>query len=176
MIVIREAPEIIIDIAEVLTMNDSSNEIVQVLQIMVDGFGQINRRLDKIDERLDKMDERLARMEVRQDKMDERLDRMEARQEKMDARLVRVEEHLEHMSIRQDKMADQLTELQCKQGLFELKTKNRFQKLQDGMDTVVQILTMNHLLPVQQPDKSTTPDHVAEADISADWNGESVIE
>lgn len=72
------------------------------------------------------MDERLAPINNRLDKIDNRLDVME---------------------VKQNKMSDQLTELQLSQKLFEMNTNKKLARLQDGMDTVEEILKLNELLP-----------------------------
>ena len=77
-------------------------------------------------EKLDKLIETVAQMNDRLDKIDSRLDVME---------------------VKQNKMSDQLTELQLSQKLFELNTNKKLARLQDGMDTVEEILKMNELIP-----------------------------
>ena len=44
-------------------------------------------------------------------------------------------------------MHEQLTELQLSQKLFELNTNKKLARLQDGLDTVEEILKMNELIP-----------------------------
>lgn len=73
-------------------------------------------------------------------KLDERLAPINSRLDKMDNRL-------EIMEIKQNKMHEQLTELQLSQKLFELNTNKKLARLQDGMDTVEEILKMNELIP-----------------------------
>lgn len=70
----------------------------------------------------------------------DRLDKMDDQFKKMDSRL-------EVMEIKQNKMHEQLTELQLAQKLFELNTNKKLARLQDGMDTVEEILKMNELIP-----------------------------
>ena len=54
---------------------------------------------------------------------------------------------LDVIEIKQNRMADQLTELQVSQKLFELNTNKKLARLQDGLDTVEEILKMNELIP-----------------------------
>ena len=83
--------------------------------------------LQAISDMMDKkLDERLAPINKRLDKIDNRLDVME---------------------VKQNKMHEQLTELQLSQKLFELNTNKKLARLQDGMDTVEEILKMNELIP-----------------------------
>ena len=83
--------------------------------------------LQAISDMMDKkLDERLAPINKRLDKIDNRLDVME---------------------VKQNKMHEQLTELQLSQKLIELNTNKKLARLQDGMDTVEEILKMNELIP-----------------------------
>ena len=91
-------------------------------------------------EKLNKLLETVVQMQGRFDKIDERLDKMDERLDKMDNRL-------EVMEVRQNKMHEQLTELQLSQKLFELNTNKKLARLQDGLDTVEEILKMNELIP-----------------------------
>ena len=69
------------------------------------------------------------------------------RLDKMDNRLDKMDNRLEVMEIKQNKMHEQLTELQLSQKLFELNTNKKLARLQDGMDTVEEILKINELIP-----------------------------
>lgn len=91
-------------------------------------------------EKLNKLLETVVQMQGRFDKIDERLDKMDERFDKMDNRI-------EVMEVKQNKMHEQLTELQLSQKLFELNTNKKLARLQDGLDTVEEILKMNELIP-----------------------------
>lgn len=56
-------------------------------------------------------------------------------------------DRLDIIELKQNKMSDQLTELQLSQKLFELNTNKKFARLQDGLDTVEEVLKMNELIP-----------------------------
>lgn len=70
----------------------------------------------------------------------DRLDRMDGRLDRMDGRL-------DVMEVRQNKMSEQLTELQVSQKIFELNANKKFARLQDGLDTVEEILKMHEMIP-----------------------------
>lgn len=59
----------------------------------------------------------------------------------------KIDNRLDVMEVKQNKMSDQLTELQLSQKLFEMNTNKKLARLQDGMDTVEEILKLNELLP-----------------------------
>ncbi len=62
-------------------------------------------------------------------------------------RLDKIDSRLDVIEVKQNKMSDQLTELQLSQRLFELNTNKKLARLQDGMDTVEEVLKMNEMLP-----------------------------
>ncbi len=62
-------------------------------------------------------------------------------------RLDKIDNRLNVMEVRQNKMSEQLTELQVSQKLFELNTNKKFARLQDGMDTIEEVLKMNEMIP-----------------------------
>lgn len=98
-------------------------------------------------EMFQKILEQLGKMDSRLDKVDSRLDHMDSRLDQMDTRLDKMDDHMKMMDVRQNKMHEQLTELQLSQKLFELNANKKFARLQDGMDTVEEILKMNELIP-----------------------------
>ena len=102
----------------------------------------ILNRLDKVDGQLDKLDGRLDKVEGRLDRVDERLDKVDERFDKVDNRL-------EMLEVWQKKTSGQVAELQVSQKLFELNTNKILARLQDGMDTIEEILKLNDLIPRQ---------------------------
>lgn len=85
--------------------------------------------------------------EMMDKKLDERLAPINSRLDKMDDRFDKIENRLNVMEVKQNKMHEQLTEIQLSQKLFELNTNKKLARLQDGMDTVEEILKMNELIP-----------------------------
>jgi len=61
--------------------------------------------------------------------------------------LDKMDNRLNVIELKQNKMSDQLTELQVSQKLFELNTNKKLARLQDGLDTVEEVLKMNELIP-----------------------------
>lgn len=76
-------------------------------------------RFDQVDKRFDQMDKRL-------DKMDERFDVLEYKQERMERKL---------------------NDLQLDVKILERDTRRHFQQLDDKVDTVIEVLKINHLVP-----------------------------
>lgn len=80
--------------------------------------------------------------------INQRLDAMDQRLDAMDCRFDRIESRLNVIEFKQDRMAEQLKEIDGRQKLFEVNANKRITRLQDGMDTIVEILRLNHLIPV----------------------------
>ena len=108
----------------------------------------INQRLDTMDRRFEAMDQRLDAMDRRFETIEQRLDAMDQRLDTMDKRFDRIENRLDVIEFKQDRMSEQLKEIDARQKLFEVHTNRKIAKLQDGMDTIVEILRLNNLVPV----------------------------
>lgn len=77
----------------------------------------------------------------------DRLDKIDSRLDKVDGRLDKMDNRLNVMEVKQNKMFEQLSEMEVAQKLFELNTNKKLARLQDGMDTIEEILKMNELMP-----------------------------
>lgn len=115
-------------------MSLTKEDLLAIADIMDQKLIPLNQRLDFMDQRLDAMDQRFDAMDQRLDTMDQRFDRIESR--------------LDVIEFKQDRMAEQLKEIDGREKLFEVNTNQKIKRLQDGMDTVVEILRMKHLIPV----------------------------
>ena len=69
------------------------------------------------------------------------------RLDKMDGQLDKIESKLEMLHVWQKKTAEHVAELKVMQELFELNTNKRFARLQDGLETMEEILKLNDLIP-----------------------------
>ena len=65
----------------------------------------------------------------------------------VNTRFDKLENRMEVMEVKQDKTQNQLAELQLSQKLFEMNTNKKLARLQDGLDTVEEILKMHELIP-----------------------------
>ena len=128
--------------------------IIDKIDKMDSHFGTIDRRLDAIDKRLDAMDERFDGIDRRLDAMDERFDGIDRRLDAMDeqfnvinGRLDRLESTVGHIKARQDRDSRKLTDLQLQIQVFERDVKRNFARVNDAIDTIVEILKLNGLIP-----------------------------
>ena len=78
------------------------------------------------------------------DLIDSKLDQ---KLEPINQRLDKVESKLETMHVWQKKNYERLEELQVSQKIFELNANKKLARLQDGMDTMEEILKLNDLIP-----------------------------
>ncbi len=79
----------------------------------------------------------------------ERLDRIDTRLEHMDERLDRADDNFRYLDIKLHKTNEKLENLDISFRFFAQNTKKDIAKLQDGMDTVTEILHMNQLIPTR---------------------------
>lgn len=77
----------------------------------------------------------------------EKVSNLETDMKTVNSRLDKMDSKLEMLEVWQKKTSDQVAELQVAQKLFELNTNKKFARLQDGMDTVEEILKLNDLIP-----------------------------
>lgn len=84
-------------------------------------------------EKLDKIIEAVSQMQDRLDKMDERFDKMDSR--------------FDILELKQDRTAKKLDDLQIDIAVTERKITRDIHELKDEMETVVEVLKMNELIP-----------------------------
>ena len=87
----------------------------------------MDRRFDGIDNRLDVMDERFDGIDKRLDKVDHRLDILEYKQERT---------------------SKKLDDLQIDVKILERDMKRDLHKLQDGMDTLIELMKINKIVHI----------------------------
>lgn len=103
---------------------------------------KLEQKLDqKLDEKLDqKFKKELAPIY-------ERLDHIDARLDHMDKRLDRADDNFKYLDVKLNKTIDKLESLDLSFRLFAQSTKKDIARLQDGMDTVTEVLRINKLIP-----------------------------
>ena len=117
-------------------------------------FDAVNERFDGIDRRLDAMDERFDGIDRRLDAMDERFDGIDKRFDAMDGQLAVINGRLDtlentvgYLKARQDRDSRKLNDLQLQMKIFERDTQRNFARLNDSIDTIVEVLKLNGLIP-----------------------------
>ena len=112
------------------------------------------QRLDKMDERLDGMDKRFETIDKRFEKIDERLDGMDKRFETINERLDGMDKRFEKLegtvsSIRAQQSRDsrKLSHLQLDVKVSERNIRRDIYHLNDEMDTVIEVLRQQGMIP-----------------------------
>lgn len=77
----------------------------------------------------------------------EKVSNLETDMKTVNSRLDKMDSKLEMLEVWQKKTSDQVAELQVAQKLFELSTNKKLARLQDGMDTIEEILKLNEMIP-----------------------------
>lgn len=91
-------------------------------------------------EKLDKLIETVSQMQYRFDKMDDRFDKMDIRIDKMNSRLDTIE-------LKVDRTAKKLEDFRLDVAIAERDIRHNIHELKDEMETVIEVLKMNELLP-----------------------------
>lgn len=93
-------------------------------------------------------DDIMSISDIISDILDHKLVPINQRLDSMDQRFDRIESRLNVIEFKQDRMSEQLKEIDATQKLFEVNTSKKIARLQNGMDTIVEILKLNKLIPV----------------------------
>ena len=110
-------------------------------------FDAMDERFDGIDKRFDAMDERLDAMDERFDGIAKRFDAMDGQLAVINGRLDTLENTVGYLKARQDRDSRKLNDLQLQMKIFERDTQRNFARLNDSIDTIVEVLKLNGLIP-----------------------------
>lgn len=116
------------------------HETKEMFHLILGQLGKIDQRLDKIENRLDMMDQRLEKVENRLDKVENRLDKVENRLDK-------VENRLDNLELMLKLTNEKMENLQVEVTLFERNVRRDIHKLNDEMETVIEVLKQKEILP-----------------------------
>lgn len=98
-------------------------------------------------QKLDLLLEEVGNLKVEIKTMDSRFDQMDSRLGQMDSRLDRVENRLDVIELKQDRTAKELGDLQLDVKIAERNISRDIHILNDEMETVIEVLRQNELLP-----------------------------
>ena len=128
-------------------MQALSGLLDEKLQPIKDRLGKIEGRLDKIEGRLDNVEGRLDNVEGRLDKMKDRLDKIEGRLDKVEGHMDKMEGRLNVVEVLQRRTTKKLDDLRLDMMVFQGNVRQDIYDLGDQMETVVEILKINEILP-----------------------------
>ena len=98
-------------------------------------------------EKLDKLIETVAQMQERFDKMDNRFDKMDNHFDKMDNRFDKMDNRFDIIELKQNRTAKKVEDLRLDVAVAERDIRRDIHELKDEMETVIEILKMNDMLP-----------------------------
>lgn len=110
-------------------------------------FKVIDKKFDAVNERFDGIDRRLDAMDERFDGIDKRFDAMDGQLAVINGRLDTLENTVGYLKARQDRDSRKLNDLQLQMKIFERDTQRNFARLNDSIDTIVEVLKLNGLIP-----------------------------
>ena len=119
-------------------------DILDNVQVLLD---KLEGRLDKIEGRLDNVEGRLDNVEVQLDKMKDRLDKIEGRLDKVEGHMDKMEGRLNVVEVLQRRTTKKLDDLRLDMMVFQGNVRQDIYDLGDQMETVVEILKINEILP-----------------------------
>ena len=128
-------------IAALLIMRGTTMSEIQKLDLLLDKICEITKYLGILDSKFNALDTKVSALDSKVNSLDSKVSSLEAKQNKM-------ADQLNVLEVKQNKMSEQLTEIQLSQKFFELNTNKKLARLQDGMDTIEEILKLNGLIPV----------------------------
>ena len=82
------------------------------------------------------------------DLMDQKLEPISSRLGGIDRRLDKVDQRLDILEYKQDRTAKKLNSLQIDVEILKQDVKNDIYTLQDGMDTIIELLKIHKIVPV----------------------------
>lgn len=87
-------------------------------------------------------------MDQKLEPISSRLDSMDVRFDGIDRRLDKVDQRLDILEYKQDRTAKKLNSLQIDVEILKQDVKNDIHTLQDGMDTIIELLKIHKIVPV----------------------------
>ena len=81
------------------------------------------------------------------DKLIETVSQMQNRFDKMDSRFDKIDDRLNIMELKQDRTAKKLDDLRLDVAVAERDIRRDIHELKDEMETVIEVLKMNEMLP-----------------------------
>lgn len=93
------------------------------------------------------LDEKLQPIKDRLGKMEDRLDKMEGRLDKVEGQLGKIEGRLNVVEVLQRRTTKKLDDLRLDMMVFQRNVRQDIHDLGDQMETVVEILKINEILP-----------------------------
>ena len=109
---------------------------------------KLEEKLDKkFDEKLQPIYARLDNVEHRLDNVEHRLDNVEHRLDNADIRFDKIESRLDSLEVKQDRTIKKLNDFQLDTQVSLRDLARGLRRLQDEMETVIEILKMNAMVP-----------------------------
>ncbi len=100
-----------------------------------------------LDEKLQPIKDRLGKIEGRLDKIEGRLDKIEGRLDKVEGHMGKMEGRLNVVEVLQRRTTKKLDDLRLDMMVFQGNVRQDIHDLGDQMETVVEILKINEILP-----------------------------
>lgn len=116
---------------------------------MTDGekLDLILEKVNGLDAKVSGLDTKVSGFETKLSGLDAKVSGLELEMQVVNSRLDKIDDKINTLGVWQRKTVRQVEELHVAQKLYELNTNKKLDRLQDGMDTIVEILKLNDLIP-----------------------------
>ena len=135
-------------IATLLIMRGTTMSEIQKLDLLLDKICEITKYLGILDSKFNALDTKVSALDSKVSSLDSKVNSLDSKVSSLEAKQNKMADQLNVLEVKQNKMSEQLTEIQLSQKFFELNTNKKLARLQDGMDTIEEILKLNGLIPV----------------------------
>ena len=142
-------------IAALLIMRGTTMSEIQKLDLLLDKICEITKYLGILDSKFNALDTKVSALDSKVNSLDSKVNSLDSKVSALDSKVSSLEakqnkmaDQLNVLEVKQNKMSEQLTEIQLSQKFFEFNTNKKLARLQDGMDTIEEILKLNGLIPV----------------------------
>lgn len=110
-------------------------------------FKSIDEKFESIDKRFESIDNKFDSIDKKFDSIDKKFDSIDKRFESIDKKFDSIDDRLKIMELKQDRTAKKLDNLQFEVKASERNIRKDIHKLQDEMETVIEVLRQNEMLP-----------------------------
>lgn len=125
-----------------------TKEDLQAISHIFDArFDSIDEKFKSIDEKFESIDRKFESIDRKFESIDRRFESIDRKFESIDKRFDSIDDRLKMIELKQDRTAKKLDNLQFEFKASERNIRKSLYKLQDEMETVIEVLKQNEMLP-----------------------------
>lgn len=125
----------------------TKDDLLAISHIFDARFDSIDEKFKSIDEKFESIDKRFESIDKKFESIDKKFDSIDKKFDSIDKRFDSIDDRLKIMELKQDRTAKKLDNLQFEVKASERNIRKDIHKLQDEMETVIEVLRQNEMLP-----------------------------